>query len=510
MDLDEMERMLAAPGKALHDSIFGRGKKKKNKIVQVCTSDPIFQDDPSVILHPYAEYMIRADKIVVNVLDVELTFPKAVFCKYYARAVVADVSVPRVCLPPSRRLNISGQTKIAIDVSLLLQYLKKSDIVDVVGSGSSIFGGNSYLLLAGVVAQVNLYDPFNCRDNCILEGTHFNYHRRIFSDLDIVGDVLINDAFDTDFGLPVYVNVAPYRVYSVKYFDPAIEKYPGPNKFFYDFVEVDEWPVGEYERHDNCRGKSILFDKKNKEMLQYNIRPSFIYGQIGSTKCEVRRVYPARPWSISQVRLGSCPACIEFAHRGNYIFSDFQLKVWKAMHSYLSCSLSGIRTSFVEYNYINFLLLKTSDYPMNIVDVSYDSTEIKTEQQLYVENVVGVRIGNVHLDEESLLKVDSLKNVLSKIAPVESQYLVNCPVSFKIPEEERGKLFIYTDYGMVIGNEVYRIFHIGKQFSHKLKFLNQSKDIMFGTKVRLKGRACVKTFTFVEFSNFVLQRLSFC
>lgn len=202
-------------------------------------------------------------------------------------------------LPPSRRdPSVGGQMKIAIDVALMLKDLRRTDKVVVVGSSiTKGFSGESYRLLAGRVASVDLYDPGEpeTREEEI-EGTWFRYHREEWpAGKEIVADAVFVDAFDVREGRALLFPIKA-RVYSIKdaqqpgappYEKPIVQMYPGA-------------------------------------------RP---YVQLSQT-WERRWTNTDRTFHNYAGRLGSCAACREVDYRSRYEFTPFQYDVWVSMHAY--------------------------------------------------------------------------------------------------------------------------------------------------------------------------------
>lgn len=202
-------------------------------------------------------------------------------------------------LPPSRAdPSVSGQMKIAIDVALTLKDLRETDNVVVVGSSvTEGFSGESYRLLAGSVARVDLYDPGEPEEREErIQGTLFSYHRERWPPgKRIEADVVFVDAFDVEKKRAILFPVTA-RVYSIK--DARYAEAP-----------AYEEPIAR---------------------LYPDAKP---YVQLSNTT-EWRWTNTDRRFQNYAARLGSCAACREVDYRAGKEFTPFQYDVWVSMHAY--------------------------------------------------------------------------------------------------------------------------------------------------------------------------------
>lgn len=219
-------------------------------------------------------------------------------------------------LPPARgHVGVSGQMKIAIDVALALKEVRKTDKVIVVGSAAAEgYSGESYRLLAGAVAQVDLYDPQEQEQEYEVEGTRFEHHKECWPEgKPIVADVVFTDAYDRERRRACEFDVRS-RVYSIK------------EAHKQDSIPYKVHPTKRYPR-------------------------SYCYEQLSNTQ-EKRYTSAKRFFSNYRGRLGDCAACREVDYRGQVEFSTAQYNTWVIMHSYTKekCSIaSHIRSALQTY-----------------------------------------------------------------------------------------------------------------------------------------------------------------
>lgn len=231
--------------------------------------------------------------------------------------------------PPRADPSVSGQMKIAIDVALMLKDLRATDRVIVVGSSvTEGFSGESYRLLAGSVARVDLYDPGEPSTRAeTIQGTLFAYHREKWpAEKTIVADAVFVDAFDVEKRRAILFPVEA-RVYSIK-----------------DARYADAPP---YE--------------KPISRLYPQARP---YVQLSETT-EWRWTNTERYFRNYAGRLGSCAACREVDYRAVKEFTPFQYDVWVSMHAYsvMKCTISTHVRPPLQTN-ISTLVWRTTVRPM--------------------------------------------------------------------------------------------------------------------------------------------------
>lgn len=219
-------------------------------------------------------------------------------------------------LPPTRgHMGVSGQMKIAVDVALSLKEMRKSDKVIVIGSAAAEgYSGESYRLLAGAVAQVDLYDPREEPQEYEVDGTRFRHCRESWPQSKVVeADVVFMDAYDNEKRRACEFDVKS-RVYSIK--------------------EVSGQDSAPYKIHPSKRYPRA-----------YN------YEQLSGTR-ERRYTSMHRYFSNYRGRLGDCAACREVDYRGQVEFTPTQYSAWVVMHSYTreKCSIAThIRSALQTY-----------------------------------------------------------------------------------------------------------------------------------------------------------------
>lgn len=243
-------------------------------------------------------------------------------------------------LPPSRGdPTVSGQMKIAIDVALLLKDVRPTDKVVVIGSSTAEgFSGESYQLLAGAVAEVDLYDPGEPSSYSeTREGTVFRHHREPWPlNMRVEADVVFVDAYDSKLNRALSLEVSA-RVYSVK-----DARYPEASPYDKAF--------------------SVLYPGASQ------------YVQLSATR-ERRWTNTDRSFRPYAGRLGTCSACREVDYRANYHFSPFQYDVWVSMHAYgvAKCAIATHVRPPVQTN-ISTLLWRTTVHP--VILRPYDGKEV--------------------------------------------------------------------------------------------------------------------------------------
>lgn len=196
---------------------------------------------------------------------------------------------------PSRRTPITGQLKLFIDVFSMCRFMKQTDKVLVVGSNADAQkGGNSYMLLAGRVAQVDLYDPNEeLTYERTVNGTIFRYFKSEYPRDEAKGyDVVFNDAYKD--GKVVWVKLDGVRVFSQK----SLTK---------------------------------LFDFRMTYGLEGTI---FIYGQLHTGEYRFSNVDRSY---LSYNHVGTCAACIEVGYFGGQL-TDYEKLILYRCHQSLPCS----------------------------------------------------------------------------------------------------------------------------------------------------------------------------
>lgn len=256
---------------------------------------------PKVLLDERAEFTITGGVIDVVVrrdtsTEQQVKILEREATSYYSegRHVRPGMAVP-VLLPPSRRdPSVSGQMKLAVDVALTLPHMLKTDRVVVIGSAAyEGVTGASYYLMAGRVAQVDLWDPQGPDCEEVVEGTLFRHHREYWPrDQCVEADVVFNDAYDKAAKRAIVLDVKA-RVFSLKDVGPAVER------------EI-------VKRHPTA----------------------WRYGQLSDTG-EARWISHPRIAGRYVKKLGNCAACRELDYKNtNYVFSDYQLSIWRDQHAY--------------------------------------------------------------------------------------------------------------------------------------------------------------------------------
>lgn len=269
-------------------------------------------DLPRVLLDERAEYTISGGIIDVVLRrdtateqHVKLLEREAISYFSEGRHVKKGMAMPALLPPPRRDPTVSGQMKLAIDVALTLPHMLKTDKVVVIGSAAyDGVTGASYYLMAGRVAQVDLWDPQGPEQTETIEGTVFCHHRAMWPKGRLVkADVVFNDAYDKDAERAVVLPVEA-RVYSLK-----------------DVGEGVEYEI--LARHPTA----------------------WRYGQLSDTG-EVRWVSHPRIAGRYVRKLGDCAACRELDYKcTSYTMTDYQMSIWRDQHAYktqrgLTCVLS--------------------------------------------------------------------------------------------------------------------------------------------------------------------------
>jgi len=254
---------------------------------------------PKVLLDEQAEYVRHNGIIDVTICKYTSTEQKIKIkeqdaVNYFSQGMhVGGGPALPVLLPPGRKdPSVSGQLKLAIDVALAVPHMLATDKVVVVGSASMEgVTGASYYLMAGRVAQVDLWDPIGPEKQEVIEGTVFVHHRAQWPESQpIIADVVFCDAYANDTAIVFPVSA---RVYSIKDVGPGVE-----------------------------------------HKIKCYLPNAWRYGQLSDT-VEVRWVSHPRIAGRYRRRLGDCAACRELDYKNTgYVFSDYQMSVWRDQHAY--------------------------------------------------------------------------------------------------------------------------------------------------------------------------------
>jgi len=220
-----------------------------------------------------------------------------------AERVLKKEGGSRFMYPPGRHnVDVTGQEKLMVDVALMLQHVRKTDTVLVVGSYSKNRGGRAYYLLVGQVKRIDLYDPYETEQSYVEMGTEVNHYAKAWDvKVPVTADIFINDASlqigerheTIDVEMACTNGVPNTRVYSLKRF-------------------------GKYD-------------------TRYT--QSAIYHQIRYTRHnEWREVYPPRIPHKYQGQLGTCRMCREVDYFNTMEYGASFMLRWSAMHD-SSCTL---------------------------------------------------------------------------------------------------------------------------------------------------------------------------
>jgi len=232
--------------------------------------------------------------------------------------------------------------KLSVDVALTLPFVKKTDKVVVIGS-SSIAGesGESYKLLAGSVARVDLYDPGEIGNvEEVIEGTLFSHHKQEWPVKDkVVADVVFTDAYANEAAIVFDVEA---RVYSFKEVGHNLEKvirkkYPAAHRY----VQLSQTGERRWVSHRRTAG---------------------VYGR----------------------RYGTCAACRELDYRGrDYQMTMFQYDVWVNQHTFGAgdCSIAQHARNPLQ-KYANTITWRTYPTPVAIELVKPDPNEVLMVTQI--------------------------------------------------------------------------------------------------------------------------------
>lgn len=241
----------------------------------------------------------------------------------------------RVPLPPSRRdASVTGQLKLMVDVALSLPYVKKTDVVCVLGSANT-FGtaaAESYRLLEGKVQTLILEDPFQPHVNENVNGTRvIGIPQEHPLTERVICDVYFNDASNSVNGKLKNV-VVPFtaRYFSLK-----------------------------------CAG---LKPEQLKVARSYKASgyKFYTYTQISDTY-EKRLTSEPRYFQNYVHRLGTCAACVEIDYHlpENFFFDDYQYRVIRDIHAYGQVHCTMARQSRpVSQTLVNTLVMRTMVVPL--------------------------------------------------------------------------------------------------------------------------------------------------
>lgn len=286
-------------------------------------------------------------KVVMNKFEYLQAIAQQIICD-----VPSDEAAPEL---PSRGTIITGQLKLFIDVFSLLRFFRKTDKVLVIGSnGANQKGGNAYLLLAGRVSEVHLYDPAeDLTTEKTIRGTLFKYFKKPFTGVIVGFDILFNDAYK-DGGVVHFVSQG-LRISSLK----CLEN---------------------------------VFDFRSKANIKGSM---FVYGQLHSGE---RRITNIRRSYTSFHYVGSCPACIELGYFGGKL-TEYELSILYRCHQTLPCSnnrgiisrkpgnyvdlFAGFVVSVRPYYYID----PTVPYTLDAMDYTRAHCEFSIAGNTYVRTI---------------------------------------------------------------------------------------------------------------------------
>lgn len=214
----------------------------------------------------------------------------------YVRTEVAQAAeYAKTLLIPSRADDtVSGQMKIAVDVALVLPYVRVTDDVLVVGSANCNGIGESYHLLAGSVKRVTCVDPQEIDTTYEMAGTVYERHAGQWDTTQpYIADVVLVDAFSPDQG--TIMAGVDAREYSLK-------------------------------RTTDVRDLAREWKTTGEQ---------YIYRQLSVTQ-EVRVTSQPRKSRPPLGRLGDCAACreVDSIWPTEFDFSPEQRKNWRIMHKY--------------------------------------------------------------------------------------------------------------------------------------------------------------------------------
>jgi hypothetical protein len=474
--------------------------------------------EPSVLMDPYTEYTLVNNSVVGTVGKDRFDLPLDVVSNFYSclGEENAHDHIPglQVALPPSRRQHcVSGQLKLAVDMGLLLDQLNDTDIVDVVGAaGTEGNVGSSYYMMAGIVRQVNLYDPklivAHEQEIC---GTRFCFIPKFFSDFMGQGTVLINDAYDEDEKTPILLNVSPYRLFSVKFRDPT---YKRQTKRMIDIGSTDL--IDESIVFRTSRGRTTVYlDSTHPHFNLYMkcaVRQSYVYGQVSFTMGEVRLTSYERPFVRYKQRLGTCPACVELDYHG-IILDDFRRRIFQNQHVRSVCSFSSV--SFPRFNYVNLVTRSMSDHPTvcgtlrNNLDTAYEVVDTIPGKQF--KGNAFYRVQGRYLSVGANYKMlDSTVTTLKGLSDISHcDFPIDGPLCEEIPNYKKGGLVAILAHSIVINGEVY-LFKTEGQTMEFIPFADSVKPFAFGyfkfDKIHLFGKKR-HYLDFYEFEGFLKKKL---
>jgi len=162
------------------------------------------QEDPRPLLHQVLDCEFKYQDVGVAQYEVSTTRGVTVVPKEDLISLCASqefcVAPTREVAPllPSRGAPATGQLKICADVVAMFVKLRKTDKVLVIGSSSEHeVTGSAYFMLAGRVAEVDMYDPYEVNYvESVIKGTRFRFHKEFWTKKKIEGyDVVFDDAW---------------------------------------------------------------------------------------------------------------------------------------------------------------------------------------------------------------------------------------------------------------------------------------------------------------------------